>query len=292
MSYYRRYYRKYYSKYPTSLSKRSRGQFYAAKQQNDNMTFVVNSNHVFNAYYDKTNDFGTAAINVWDVLCRNSNFFKFNSMYDSVKIDEIRVKLSVAQVQAGNNVSQINNYINVYTAWDRTGLSLDQIKLYDNSGNEISSSNYDSTIAKKYRVKIGKAIVNTSSADKSVINPYQKWQKYLKLSPKATDKSQFISTYTISKFADTYNADSKFNIFDSQYDNMTVNQLVDNENPASPFESSAVRYKPTLLVGVFNNGYDQNTGSPLQYENVTTPGVIFNAEFSICCTFKNMKGAE
>ncbi|ORX44060.1 hypothetical protein BCR36DRAFT_302417 [Piromyces finnis] len=83
------------SGYGSSLKKRTYSQYRQSKQGNDSLSFVVNCNHVFSAFYNPSDESGTACINVWDVLQRNSNFASLKNMYDQVRIDGLRVKLSV-----------------------------------------------------------------------------------------------------------------------------------------------------------------------------------------------------
>ena len=76
---------------------------------------------------------GVYALNIW-VLLRKSEFYQsYANMYDQVKLDKVTVKLTPYQfpiVNYGMNAG-ITNYYNSYTvvtAWDRTGLSREQIR--------------------------------------------------------------------------------------------------------------------------------------------------------------------
>ncbi|OUM60661.1 hypothetical protein PIROE2DRAFT_13523 [Piromyces sp. E2] len=78
-------------------------------------SFVINSNHVFtDFYFPAATEHGTACINVWDVLENNSNF---------------QVKLAVTDDETtANNINSVK-IINIYKAWDITGLSYIEIEL-------------------------------------------------------------------------------------------------------------------------------------------------------------------
>ena len=280
-----------YNKYSYRSSKsRAYNQFRSAKKGNETLAFVVNSNHVFSARYDSLTESGTACINVWDVLQRNSNFNNLKSMYDQVKIDGIQVKLSVTD--AMTSISQLNQVknITIYTAWDKTGLSRNQYRLYDVNGDEISEMNDDEFEVKGYDVKIGSGIVNNSSAQKSQLNSFQRWNRTLKMYPSLmNEKSQYIQTSNIKRFYKSFNSNTSMYELNDLYDHLCEADIISQPNPVIPFESTDVRFKPCLLVGVFSNGVDSN-GQITQYGN-TNP-VIFNGEFSISCTFKNLKGSS
>lgn len=288
---------RYRSRYPyaSSSNKRARGQFAAAKKSNDRLSFVVNCNHVFTASYNPTNESGVAAINVWDVLERNGYFSNLSNMYDQIKIDGINVTLSVTNaVTTVQSINEIRN-ITTYVAWDRTGLSTNQIRLIDANGDEIPEMNDDETPVKKWKTKIGSSIVKVTGAKKSQISSFQRWNYSTYLYPSLLqEKSQYITTSDIRRFNRSFDVNtSEFTLTDV-YNNSNINDIYNSSNPAVPFESSSVKFKPTLLVGVFQNGFSQVSGA--EYGDITQYGacspVIFNAEFSITCSFKNLKGVR
>ena len=123
-----------------SQYRRSRGNQRAANQQRDTTQVVINENleiscgeNMYNYNEDEMNfeDTGTIALNMYDVLRRNSFFRNYASLYDSVRIDNIRVKIigvnwvngSGRQMDSGNKLETFKSpksYV-VVTAWDRTG---------------------------------------------------------------------------------------------------------------------------------------------------------------------------
>lgn len=263
----------------------------AARKGNDSMNFVVNSNYVFTANYDRRNEFGTAAVNIWDVLCRNSNFSHFRAMYDQVRLDGVKVKLAVTDAQTtASSMNDIKN-ITVYTCFDRTGLSLNQVAFLhfnDNSREDIAPSEYDSKTVDGYYVQIGSNIVNATGVKKTQLNAFQRWQQTLSCYPQLqNEKGQYIATSSIRLF-EQGKKDNLITV-NNEY-NVTVNSLVSDSNPVIPFECSSVKFKPILLVGVFCNKYDSESGNLTQYGDCKP--VIFNGEFSISVTFKNLKAAR
>eukprot|EP00833_Pecoramyces_ruminatium_P009138 jgi/Orpsp1_1/1183170/evm.model.c7180000084177.1 len=51
-----------------------KGQFKAAAQQRDSMSFVLKVNKTFIAGYDKDKFTGVAVLNIYNLLCENGNF--------------------------------------------------------------------------------------------------------------------------------------------------------------------------------------------------------------------------
>lgn len=303
MARYKRSYSGYSSKsgfkrkrYSTDYS-RARGQFKAASRGNDSLSFVVQSNHVFTATYDPEDQSGVAAVNVWDVLNRNSNFSSLKKMYDQVKIDGIKVKLSVtnAIIQL-INANAVNNYT-IYTAWDKTGLSPNQVRFYHTEGEgpgarfvEIPPGEYDNEPVAAWKTRIGSAIVNNSTAKKSILNNFQRWGSNISCYPSLIyEKGQYVQTGDIKQFCTSPNGNTLISTTTDVYDNRRVIDLLADGNPVVPFESTAVRFKPVLLIGVFQNAVDPGTGNVTQYGAIQG-SVIFNGEWSISCTFRNLKG--
>ena len=243
---------------------------------------------MFGSFYSPQNNAGTACINVWEVLARNSNFAHFKAIYDQVRIDGVKVSLSVTDASTTiNNYNQVKN-TTIYTAWDKTGLSIDQVLFEDRNEAGIPKANFDDTNVYSYVVKVGKGITNCSSVRKSILNSFQRWNHVMANYPTLiNEKGQFVSTSSIRLFNTGTNWNSGKVTLADDY-RQTVNQIISSENPVCPFESSSVRYKPCVLVQVFNNA--QADGSITQYGRCDT--VVFNAEFNISVTFKNLKAAK
>lgn len=280
------------AKYSSTYS-RAKGQFKAAAKGNDSLSFVVQCNHVFTANYQSQDQSGVAAINVWDVLNRNTNFNSLKKMYDQVKIDGIKVKLSITNAQiALTDINNVRNYT-IYTAWDKTGLSPSQVRFYTQEGAEfaeIEQAEFDNDPVAAWKTKIGSSIVNNSTARKTILNSFQRWGSNLSCYPNLLiEKGQYVQTGDIKTFCNSPNGNTLISTTVDTYDNRRVIDLTTDGNPVIPFESTAVRFKPILLVGVFQNQVLVN-GNVTQYGNIDG-AVIFNGEWSIACTFRNLKGA-
>lgn len=272
------------SRYGTSSKRRAYGQFKAANKGNDSLSFVIKSNHVFTSFYDPSGEKGTAAIPVWEILCRNGNFSSLKSMYDQVKIDGVRCNITVTDaVTTVNSIGGVKN-ITIFTAWDRTGLSQSQA-VFSSGKNEIDPSEFDELTCDNWRTKIGCNIVNATQAKKSSLNNYQRWNSFMSIYPSLlNEKSQYISTGDIKNYLSNIDYSNGTYTISDQYMS-TVNDLLSTTNPVIPFESPSLRFKPVLLVGVFSNSL--TNGNVTQFAR--TDPVIFNAEFSISVTFKNLK---
>lgn len=280
-----------YKKYKSSSgSKRSRGNFRASKQTRDSMSLVVKCNACISSAYDATNDAGVSVINVYEVLRTNPQFASFVKLYDQVKVGGIKVKLNVVDAQTSiNSISQIKN-INVVTAWDRTGLSKDQVLFYDSNAEVITREDWDTSGVHHFAPKIGKGIVNATGVDKSILNSFQRWNRNPFLFPSSLEeKSQYLSTSNFEEVVASYDYTTGAYVVNESNDATPITELFNSANPCLPFESPSCKWKPTLMIGVFTSSYDSTNHVIKQYD--TCNAVLFNAEFSIEVTFRNMKAS-
>lgn len=290
MAYKRRAYSNYYNKGSSSLKRRTYGQFKAARKGNDSLSFVINSNYCFSAKYNSEGEVGTACVNIWEVLCRNSNFNSMKNMYDQVRLDGVRVKLAVTDAKTSLGTVNLIKNAAIYTAWDRTGLGYNQVQLYTRDDNDVQVLANDSgDDITAWRTKIGRGIVNATGVKKSILNTFQRWNSYSSCYPSlSNEKGQYISTGDIEEFNQLTNYDTTVTPVLDQYQ-FSFDDLKNNSNPVIPFESSVVKFKPCLLVGVFTNGFD--AGNIItDYGNADA--VLFNGEFTISVTFKNLKASR
>lgn len=280
-----------YKKYKSSSgSKRSRGNFKASKQTRDSMSLVVKCNACISSAYDATNDVGVSVINIYEVLRTNPQFASFVKLYDQVKVGGIKVKLNVVDAQTSiNSISQIKN-INVITAWDRTGLSKDQAVFYDSNAEVISREDWDTSGVHHFATKIGKGIVNATGVDKSILNSFQRWNRNPFLFPSTMEeKSQYLSTSNFEEVVASYDYTTGAYVVNESNDATPITELFNSANPCLPFESPSCKWKPTLMIGVFTSSYDSTNHVIKQYDSCNA--VLFNAEFSIEVTFRNMKAS-
>lgn len=129
---YRRYGRRY-SSYGRSYRGRSRGQFAAANGQRDCSRQVlkwaqvqtISAKQVSVAAAEgsgnlATSQQGFSAFNVWSALSNSGFYDLFAQMYDQIKLNAVKVKITLLSA-AENIFSSTNNPVFV-SAWDRNGL--------------------------------------------------------------------------------------------------------------------------------------------------------------------------
>ena len=274
------------------------GNYKASKQTRDAMNITVKCNKAFISKYHSGTEFGTAVINIYDVLRSNVQFNSFAKLYDQVKLNNVSVTLNV--VDATIEATQLASVktINVVTAWDRTGISGEQVKFYDAGGEEIARANWDMVGAGSFAYKIGKGIVNATGVEKSILNSFQRWTRKPYISASTIEeKGCYISTSNFREFVtlEDYNANNSYLKIGEEHDNTPITELFNSSNPCVPFESPSCKWKPTLLVGVFKTGVTNVGPENHQFtvvDNYQTCGnVIFNAEFSLDVTFRNLKAS-
>lgn len=278
-----------YKKYKGSGARR-RGNFRAARQTRESMNMNIKCNVCFSAAYNKALDFGAAVVNVYEVLRQNPQFQSFVKLYDQVKVGGVKVKLNVVDAQTTvANANRIKN-INIVTAWDRTGISREQVAFYDNENKIIPRNKQDETAPKKFTAVIGKGLSNATGVNKTILNSFQRWTSNPFLYPSdLEEKSQYLSTSNFEEVVASFNFNEGEYTVNGDYDGVKCSELFFNSNPCLFFESPNCKWKPTLLVGVFTSSFDEQSHSIVQYDNCDP--VLFNGEFSIECTFRNLKAA-
>lgn len=230
-------YRKYRKRSGT-YTKRSYGQYKAAKQQADQASFVISIPTQIAAKClqkvlprpdgtQELKELGTYALNIYDLL-RKSEFYKsYANMYDEFKIDNIKVKL--IPIKYNVTVGDANNAgyqsFTVYTAWDRTGLNNKQMILEVNgsfNGNPIDASKPDGPKNYQYIGKlgdwdglyctVGTDIATYSSAETRQVSVGQNSSIVRWLKPKTlSEKSQWLSTSNLKPWY--YEYDTTYGIY-------------------------------------------------------------------------------
>lgn len=259
----------------------------AANTQNSTINFAFKINYAFTAKFDSSSGKGTAAINVYDVLMKSENFLNLRNMYDTVKVNGVNVRINVTDADTSiSDVSAIKS-INIVTAWDKSGLSVGECEFYDSSNNVITDDDYDTGKAATYLNLIGSKVTGYGSIKKGLLNSYQKFTRYESCWPTTNnEKSLYIPTRMFNDFQTGLDTSTTKVAISGDYTDNVVNDVLSNPNPCIPFENVSVPWKPTLLVGVFKTKI--NGTSVEQYGSCET--VVFNAEFTIPCTFKGLKG--
>lgn len=278
-----------YKKYKGSGARR-RGNFRAARQTRESMNMNIKCNVCFSAKYFRDGDYGAAVVNIYEVLRQNPQFQSFVKLYDQVKVGGVRVKLNVVDAETTLvSANRIRN-INVVTAWDRTGLSREQVAFADAADKVIPRNKQDEQAPKKFSPVIGKGLANATGVNKTTLNSYQRWTANPFLYPSdLEEKSQYLSTSNFENAVASFNFDTGHYTVNEDYDGIKCSELFANSNPCLFFESPNCKWKPTLLVGVFTSTFNDNTKSIIQYDDCSP--VLFNGEFSIECTFRNLKAA-
>lgn len=323
--------RRYYNK--KSLSSRAFGNMKAAKQQADQTNFTVNIPSQISVFCKHDNtlnaDTGVYAMNCFDLLRKSDFFNNYANMYDEFKIDKVKIKLLPTQFVTN---SSTGNYwyknLTVYTAWDRSGLNFSQLQFSISNPNQI-----DRVDTLRYKLgnengggvwcTIGQDITSYSSAESRTVNPNTNTSIVRWLSPKTIqEKSQWLSTGMLKEWYTNYDSNtgryygipcsnivgentgetvSAFNeIIDSSGQTGSIAGILDqfqstlsSENPCSLYEDPGIKFKPTLLVGVYpldNN--DVNLGT--QHDPIMVPAnkITFNVETEVVCTFRGLRKSK
>ena len=295
--YRRRYYRRGYGS--RGATRRAYGNMRAAKQQADNATFTLNVPTKFatfmksHTHIDGTpaleqNTTGVYPISIYDLLRRSEFFNNYANMYDEFKIDKIKVKLLPTAFTVNTN----GNYrsLTVYTAWDRTGLNATQVRsIFDKQHPQNN----------KIYCTIGEDITTYSSAESRTVNPGANTSITRWLNPKTiTEKSQWLSTALLKKWYEEYNDDlgcfTGIKFDGDDYDLAQISTVANDlnsiikwsacakDNPCFLLEDPSIKFKPTLLVGVY---------PPIRADDTTNTSnkIHFNVETEIVCTYRGLR---
>lgn len=294
-----------------SINKRANGNYRAARAQADNGQFIVKGTQMINAFYDPSYNatmdlqvpmVGSTFVNFYEVLRQNKNFQLQKQLWDEFRINKIKVNLTVA-----NAVLDINNYnkiktINVVTAWDRTGLSCRQITPLKNVNFDAADAGHatnDDIInvgtekrtaqVKGFFTKLGAIVEEYGSAYKTPLNSFQSFKRKCNLSVKdAAEKATWFSTELIDNPGLVYNATNGLYSCDTKMQK-TLDEIEADPNPTSPIENPNIKWKPTLLISVYNSGIDDN-GQIIKA--METANVIFNLTYSMDITFRGQRTLE
>lgn len=302
----RRYYRRRYYRrgYGRGASRRANGNMRAARQQADNATFTINVPSKISTFMKSgvqlpglpTGQFRTVGVyplSVYDLLRRNEFFNNYSNMYDEFKVDKIKIKLLPTSFTINTNGNYRN--LTVYTAWDRTGLNTTQLYGYTDLNRPENNKLY---------CTIGEDITTYSSAESRTVNPNTNTSITRWLNPKTmNERSQWLSTSLLKKWYDQYDDENgcftgiNFSDDDSYTDLASIqtqgnsnNALIKwsaaaRDNPCFLLEDPSIKFKPTLLIGVFpsvTSGDFSNNSNRIH----------FNVETEIVCTYRGLRKAR
>lgn len=233
-----------------------------ANSSNSSIDFAFKINYVFTASYDSTTKMGVAAINAYDVLLKSENFRNMMKNWDEVKLNGVTARLNVtdALVSLGS-VANVKS-INVITGWDKTGLSKNDVNFYEglstNSG-VILEEDFDTTNALSYVNTIGPRVGQGYGAKKGLLNTYQRFSRYESCWPTTMEqKGCYIPTANFNEYNSGIDSNTGLTQISGDYSGQNVNAQLAQPNPCIPFENSSIKWKPTLLVGVFSTTVGRN----------------------------------
>lgn len=259
---------------------------------------------------------GTYAINCFDLLRKSYFYEAYASMYDEFKIDKVTIKLTPSSFLISNN--QRYSAITVYTAWDRTGLSESQVFTnlwqYEQVQDGVLGHANDQ---QGIWVNTGNNITTYSSAKSKTLNPNSNTSITRYIYPSTiAEKGQWLSTGSLRRWYGSYDArwgrylGVPINGGQSSSEKLSVlgltaggasiiSNAVTNESPAQSSnpcyltEDPAIKFKPTLLVGVYPKDYlegfiDYNAQA-FDQQTVTANPITFNVEADIVCSFRGLR---
>ena len=190
--------------YKSTISKRSSGNIKAAFEQRDQTEVVLNCNNVISCNFGNTDVYGNtegdlcrvSAINVFDALCHSQFFGNYAPMYDQLRIDKVKAKITSLQYPSESGQGYQNN-ISVVTAFDRNGLDEGQFKEFQFTDNNQTSACIGTTI--------GKDISTYSSALTKNLNFGSTFEVIRYISPmNVQEKSQFVATDSLKYWYSKY----------------------------------------------------------------------------------------
>ncbi|ORX76418.1 hypothetical protein BCR32DRAFT_248747 [Anaeromyces robustus] len=324
--YYRRYRRRYpyrtysrrYGYYSRSQRRTSRNQT-AARQQRDKAEInisVPSRFEVFNGLITLNNgenvapttfETGVFALNIWDLLRKSEFYQSYSNMYDQVKIEKVTVKLTPYHYPIYTNTVGIGQYYNGYTvvtAWDRTGLSEEQIYVRNTAtsgratligSNDNSDGLYvtiDGPTAGTYRsvnpnsnTTITRSIYPSTIAEKGYyVNTADLDSWYGSFDP-LTDRYYGIPNPRAVNGNGATVSDGSDIVTVPQYPLELIESKAITKNPAFIVETPEVPFKPTLLVGIYNDPISINNEQLI-------PRMSFNVEADIVCSFRGLRKAS
>ena len=320
--YSRRYFgRRYYRKYPykkSSSKRKAIGNYKAALQQKDKTDVNLNIAHRFAVgctqvtVGEDTFRTGVYAMNIWDLLRKSEFYQSYANMYDQVKINGITLKLSPTSWSFNTQGTNQFQAVTVCTAWDRTGLSSEQVKLIANNvpieGDNIGVIGLDGNSDGLY-VKINDELPTYSSAVTKNLNPGSSFTIKRYLYPSTlSEKSYYVNTSDLEEWYLKYdNQNYRFmglpcqgvegNPSDwiNKISDVQIGELSESPansgNPCYLMEDPSVPFKPTFLVGVLTPVNSQYYSNLPQESVLLSNPITFTVEADIQVTFRGLRKA-
>lgn len=315
---YGRRYRRYYRRRGRTV-RRAVGNYRAAAQQKDSTQVNLNIIHKASTIFAKkqikpagqgTTLVGVYALNIWDLLRRSEFYQSYASMYDQVKIDRIRLKLTPTNWSF--NTQAVNSFkaITVVTAWDRSGLSDEQIYVKGTPSfgdDEPIIGTQDDTDG--LYVCMNNEVGTYSSAQTRNLNPNSSLSIVRYLYPSSmAEKAFYANTADLREWYTWYDpVNARYagilvpnaingnptDINESVINDDVVIGLIEHSNavknnPSYLMEDSTVPFKPTFLLGLQTSFTEQQ----IPVDCVVEGPVCFNIEADIGVTFRGLRKAK
>lgn len=253
-----------YSSRRSSIRSRSTGNTRAARAQRDSATVVINRIAPFNVYiygehYKAAGQGGTVhgaiAISHWDELRKSQFFPNYSSMYDQMRLDKTRIKITGSSAVTNGNPYDSPSIV---LAFDRNGL---------NSTQYVKLPNTQVPSTKPAVAFPDPNLVSTySSAQTRQWSSGNSFSMYQTVYPSTIqEKGQYIATGALQAPIDPSTITG--NIPDSEF-----------ANPCSFWQHQSYPFKPVTLLAV-------RLPQPTEEQNV----YIFNIEFEFTVTFRGMR---
>ena len=234
-------------------------------------------------------------------------------MYDQVKIDRIQCKITPVKWSFNTQDNHTQQAITIVTAWDRSGLSDEQVKIIKNNvaadgENEgIIGTNAVNNKDGLYLV-INDDISTYSSAMTKQLNPGSSFTNTRCMYPSSLqEKSQFINTSNLDEWYKEFDTDkcryigikepNRVYSYANNYDGVNEGDYIAymknspaiSGNPCFLLEDPAIAFKPTLLIGCLTSytNVDQ-----IQYDDDLAGPVYLNIEADIGVTFRGLRKAK
>lgn len=319
------------SRYSSSSARRAAGNYRAALQQRDQSSINLSiptsisvstkeisihdpfkpdgSQNITLAYG------GVAAINIFDLLRKSSFYQSYANMYDQFKIDRIRIKLTPSSFSF-NSQSKVYGSYTVVTAWDRSGLSDEQLLI--NTSNRYdqtfgSGSNSTTRTQGVYLNLSADDIATYSSAITKPVTAGANSSITRSLYPRTTqEKGFYVNTADIDQWYDGIGENNNWygvrNQYGTESNSVTVTDVgsqqgqvpvygtinvIDSKavhrNPAFIGESPTIPWKPTLLIGLLNKPVEEmgEEGGPA----IVNPQMSLYVEADIGVSFRGLRKA-
>jgi len=266
------------SSYKSSVSKRSSGNIKAAFEQRDQCEVVLNCNNVINCNFGTDADpksYAVSAVNVFDALYHSQFYANYAPMYDQVRIDKVKAKITSLEFP---HVSERDSYTNisVVTAFDRNGLDALQLAGFNTNGTYEGNNGYITQ-----GTAIGKDISTYSSALTKNLSFGSTFEVIRYITPfTVQEKSQYIATDSLRQWYRKYDENNNWFVIDNSEESNLYKNAV-SRNPCYLERNEAIPFKPTYLVGVI--GLDKLRGKG---------ACIFNIELDVCCTFRGLRKSQ